>query len=86
MRDVIRYPDDYSDERVEDLIILLIIIIVFLLKFMNIITIPWIWLLAPFWIMAILVVAFIVIACVAGIISGLLEYKEIKKNERNKNV
>jgi len=41
--------EDDIEGQIESLVILLGIVAVFILKFMGIITIPWVWLLCPLW-------------------------------------
>lgn len=84
MRDV-RIMDEQTTvfDRIEDLILLLVIIVVFLLKLLNVIKIPWVWLFSIIWIPCGLMIVFLIFAGLMG--AGLAIYDKIKekKDERN---
>ena len=69
--------DDNLEEQLESLIILLIIAVVFILKFMGIITIPWIWLLSPIWIAGVLLILLTLFIVLRNVINNIK--RRIKK-------
>lgn len=71
--------EDDLEGRIEDLVILLGICVVIILKFMGIITIPWIWLLSPLWLGFAFLVLLTLIILVKNLINSI---KRRKNNER----
>jgi predicted tellurium resistance membrane protein TerC len=71
--------EDDLEGRIEDIVILLGICAVIILKFMGIITIPWIWLLSPLWLAFAFLVLFTLIILVRELINSI---KRRKSNER----
>lgn len=71
-----------DEDRIADIFIVGVIITILVLKLTNVITIPWVWLLSPIWIL--FGIGFI-FAFVVTLICLLQEYihKKEKNNERN---
>lgn len=72
-----------TEDAIVDVFLMIGIIGVFVLKITNVITIPWVWLLSPLWIIG---GAIVLLMIVITIIYLLEESVRRKKNERNKNV
>ena len=71
--------EDDLEGQIENIVILLGICAVIILKFMGIITIPWIWLLSPLW----LGFAFLILLTLIILIRDLINsIKRRKNNER----
>ena len=73
-------------ETLTEISIIVGIISIIVLKIMNVITIPWIWLLSPIWILFLLGCIFAVFYIGIIIIRILIEDKRREKNERCKDV
>lgn len=71
-----------DENRIADIFIVGVIITILVLKLTNVITVPWVWLLSPIWIL--FGIGFI-FAFVVTLICLLQEYihKKEKNNERN---
>lgn len=72
-----------DDDKIMDIGIVVIAIIIVVLKLCGVITMPWIWIVSPFWIPGLigllLMVLFISIITIRGIFNLIKE----RKNERN---
>lgn len=71
-----------SDDTVIDIFVILSIIIIIYLKCIDIIPIPWIWLLCPIWI-PFLIGIIVATVLVCKLFFVFLEEKRGEKNERN---
>ena len=71
--------DDDLEGQLESLIILLIIAAIFIMKFIGIITIPWIWLLSPLWLGAAFLFLLTFVIIIRNVINNI---KRRKENER----
>lgn len=71
-----------NEDRIVDIFIILGAIAIIVLKITNVITIPWIWLLSPLWILAGLGIILCVLITIMYIIHDIT-YKRRKEYERN---
>lgn len=70
-----------NEDRVVDIFFIIAAIVLVILKLTNIITISWLWLLSPLWIMAGLGIIICIIITIMFIFHNFT-YKKEKKNER----
>ena len=73
---------DFED-KVVDYILLGIVTIILILKITNIITVPWVCLLAPLWVPLVFGFALMIISLIIIIINAIIKTIKENKNERN---
>ena len=73
---------DFED-KVVDYILLGIVTIILILKITNIITVPWVYLLAPLWVPLVFGFALMIISLIIIIINAIIKTIKENKNERN---
>jgi len=71
-----------DEDRLTDILIIGIVIAIIILKIVNVITIPWIWLLCPLWGLAAIGIVFAIFMTFLYLITRWCQnYKRRKKNE-----